>query len=92
MPGGLLRPTTFSPDGRRVVTETRDGTARVWDISPDVRPGADLVALAQLRSGHRINDTGTAVPLAAADLARLWTDLRSRYPDEFVPSPQAVRT
>jgi WD40 repeat protein len=88
--GGVLS-WAFSPDGARVVTANGDGTARVWDLAPDDRPAADLVGLSELLSGHRIDDTGAAVPLPADELARLWADLRARYPAELAVAPQSVR-
>jgi WD40 repeat protein len=31
----ITRP--FSPDGKRIVTASQDGTARVWNILPDTQ-------------------------------------------------------
>ena len=86
----------FSPDGRQVVTVSWGRTFRttqVWDLSPDARPRADLVRLAQLLAGgYRINDTGVVVPLPPAELKALWKDLRARYPADFTVAPAAART
>jgi hypothetical protein len=63
----------------------------VWDISPDARPVGDLVRLAQLVSGHRIDGTGASVPLSGAELKPLWDDLRPKYPADFTATPAAAR-
>lgn len=39
---GGVSSATFSPDGRRVVTTSHDGTARVWDQAPEARTSAQL--------------------------------------------------
>src|SRR5262249_37511627 len=81
----------FSADGRRVVTASGDGKARIWDMAPDDRPAEDLVALAQLLSGHWIDEGGGVVPLPADELGRLWADLRARYPADFAVTPAQAR-
>ncbi len=83
-------PITFSPDGSRVLTYGRS-EARVWDVSPDGRPIDDLTKLVQLLSGHRIDDTGSAVPLSGAGLQRLWDELHGKYPADFTVRPEAAR-
>jgi WD40 repeat protein len=62
-PRGVSR-AAFSPDGRRVVTVGNDQTARVWDVSADDWPTADLLLLVQLLHGHRLDRQGALVPLA----------------------------
>jgi hypothetical protein len=66
-------------------------TARVWDVSADLRFVGDLVRLAQLLSGHHIDDTGAAVPLSGAELQALWDGLRGQYPADFIVTPAAAR-
>jgi hypothetical protein len=80
----------FSPDGRRVVT-AGGVEAWVWDVSADLRPTDDLVRLAHVFSGYRIDDAGGAVPLSGEELQRLWDDLRSKYPADFTASPATAR-
>ncbi|WP_261341226.1 WD40 repeat domain-containing serine/threonine-protein kinase [Fimbriiglobus ruber] len=81
----------FAADGRRVLTACRDKTARVWDVTPDDRPAADLVNLAQLLSASRLDDTGAVISLEAGEVTRRWADLRARYPAEFVATPETTR-
>jgi hypothetical protein len=83
---GFVAHAAFSPDGRRVVTASHGKTARVWDLTPDDRPAEDLLALAQLWSGRRIDPAGALVPLTAEEIAQTWQKLRPRYPQDFTVS------
>jgi len=65
--------------------------AQVRDVGPDERPTADLIALAQLLSGLRIDGGGAVVPLTIDELTRLWDDLRIKYPEEFTVTPEQAR-
>jgi Tol biopolymer transport system component len=87
----LVVSAAFSPDGRRVVTASSDKTARVWDVAADLRPVRDLLRLVQLLSGHRIDDTGAAVPLSLRELELRWADLSDKYPADFIVNPAAAR-
>jgi WD40 repeat protein/serine/threonine protein kinase len=74
----------FSPDGRRLATTCRDGTAWVWSLpGPDPRPLEDLVLLAQLHSGQRVDATDGLVEVEPAAQGRALQELRSRYPADF---------
>jgi WD40 repeat protein/serine/threonine protein kinase len=80
--GQVLR-AVISPDGTRVLSASQDGTAQLWEIAPDARPAPDLIALAQLLAGHRVDDTAGSVPLDLPALTSAWELLRTRYPDTF---------
>jgi WD40 repeat protein/serine/threonine protein kinase len=81
----------FSPDGLRVLTVSYDQTARVWDVSPGERPTADLLLLAQLLHGHRLDKQGALVPLSAAEQRHALEWLRAQDPAEFtVTAEQAL--
>jgi WD40 repeat protein/serine/threonine protein kinase len=82
----------FSPDGRRLVTACHDGTARIWDLPvPDARPVEDLVLLAQLVSGKRVDVRDGLVEVEPAAQRRALEELRSRYPADFAASvPEAI--
>jgi WD40 repeat protein/serine/threonine protein kinase len=75
----------FSPDGRLVLSVTRNGKVWRWDLglTPDNRPTADLLALAQLLDGHRLDTAGGFVPVETATLQNLWQRLQARYPRGF---------
>ena len=57
-----------------------DGEIRTWEVTPDPRPAADLVRLAELLSARRLDDAGGTVPLTPEEWAERWEDLAKRYP------------
>jgi WD40 repeat protein/serine/threonine protein kinase/tetratricopeptide (TPR) repeat protein len=73
-PTVLLKPVNsaqFSPDGRRIVTASDDGTARVWDA----QNGQPITV--PLQHGHKVTSAqfspdGKRVVTAAWDQARVW--------------------
>jgi WD40 repeat protein len=74
---------SFSPDGRTLLTACRDGTARLWDLDPDRRPGADLVLAAQVLAGCRLDAFGAVEALTPAEQREALARLRELYPAEF---------
>jgi eukaryotic-like serine/threonine-protein kinase len=85
-----VRRAEFAPAGDRLVTTGPGGTAWEWGLGRDDRPVEDLVLLAQMLSGSRVEKRGT-MPLGAAEQARAWEELRGRYPEAFTASPAEVR-
>ena len=67
----------FTPDGRRVVTASQDGTARVWDLRPDlsldsVATGTGPIAMVAVSpDGQRI------VAVGEDEAAVVWTPART---------------
>jgi WD40 repeat protein/tetratricopeptide (TPR) repeat protein len=86
----------FSPDGRRVLTAggptdvARPGAARLWDVSGDGRPAQDLLLLAGLLSGQRVDADGRAAPVGRDELRSAWQALRPKYPATFTASAEEV--
>jgi WD40 repeat protein/tetratricopeptide (TPR) repeat protein len=80
---------SFDAEARRLFSFV-GGQMQVWDISPDDRPAEDLVLLAQLLSGHGIDDSGALVPLDAKTLRGHWERLRGKYPRDFTLSQQEL--
>jgi WD40 repeat protein/serine/threonine protein kinase len=80
-----VRSASFSADGRRLITVCSDGTAAVWDLPRDERPAADLVLLAQVLAGSRVDASGVFLPLELERLRDAWSRLRQNYPAEFAP-------
>jgi WD40 repeat protein len=62
-----------------------------YDLRPEQRPAEDLVKLAQLHVGQRLDEWGSLAPLTKAELRNLWNEQRAKYPDEFTVRPDAVR-
>ncbi len=75
----------FSPDGRRVVTASSDGTARVWDVS-GMHPSlaAVLEGHTSIVLGVAFSPDGRRVATTSADgTARVWS-LDGKTPDSMV--------
>jgi WD40 repeat protein/serine/threonine protein kinase len=83
---------TFSPDGRRLATTSADGRARVWAIPVvEDRSVKQLIRLAEVLAGARIDERGVVVPLVANEVRDDWQDLRKRRPADFLARPEQVR-
>jgi WD40 repeat protein len=81
----------FSPDGRRVVTASDDGTARIWDAATGEPLVAPLKHGAPVRSAAFSPD-GARIATASDDkTARVW-DAATGLPLTTVGHPQAVRS
>src|SRR5262249_59207135 len=86
--GGGVRDAAFSPDGRRGGAACQDGTAQGWDLTSDSRTPEEALRLAQLLSGHEIDETAGFVPLTPAASRRVWQALRPKYPADATASPE----
>src|SRR5205085_11940596 len=59
--------------------------AKPWrdDLPAGGRPTGDLVSLARVLTGQRIDESGGLARVAPADLRELWAKLREKYPADF---------
>jgi WD40 repeat protein len=76
---GVLQGVTFSADGRQVSVKNEEGACWTWPLERDDRPVADLVGLAQLLDGSRIDSSRGVAALDANQLRRLWEVLRPPF-------------
>lgn len=82
---------SFSPDGRRIVTAS-DNAAHIWHFTPETRPAADLLKLAQVYASHKIDDTGGLQPLdVEMELVPWFKEMKAKYPEEFIPKYEDTR-
>jgi WD40 repeat protein len=80
----------FTPEGKLVTGAGQADDPRVrqtWNLAPDGRPAGEVLELAQLLSGHRL-DGLTVAALPADEAKKAWDALRSRSPADFTPSPE----
>jgi serine/threonine protein kinase/WD40 repeat protein len=77
----------FSADGRLVLN---DKTAKAFDISPTNLADADLVKLAQVDSGYRLDGAGGLLPLTKEETQAMWLELYAKYPQEFALNHEAL--
>ena len=61
----------FSPDGRQVVTASKDGTARLWDAATGKAIGEPMKHDDEVASA-RFSPDGNRVVTASWDTARVW--------------------
>jgi WD40 repeat protein len=87
---GPVAGVSFSPDGGTLLTFSPDATARLWDLVPDDRPAADLVLLAQLLAGQRLDAHGALDRLSPEEQVDGLVQLRRKYPAEFEVTPEQV--
>jgi WD40 repeat protein/serine/threonine protein kinase/tetratricopeptide (TPR) repeat protein len=87
---GPVYHASFSPNGRRVLTASQDGMARVWAFSPDERPAADLLLLAEFLATNRLDEQGGQVPLEHQSWMKAWNTLRAQYPAQFDCTPAEI--
>jgi WD40 repeat protein len=80
---GRVYEITFAANSSRLLTTCSDGRIRIWEIPMDPRRAPDLVLLAQLLAGRRIDQTSGLEPLDNDALRSAWETLRSQYPNEF---------
>jgi eukaryotic-like serine/threonine-protein kinase len=78
-------PVRFSPDGQRLVASNGE-RAQLWNLPPDNRPIEDLVALAELLAGRRLDATGDFTSPPGSAVTNAFARLRSKYPDTFAAS------
>jgi WD40 repeat protein len=70
-----VRQIVFSPDGLRVATGSTDGTARVWDLLPDLG-AVDPMLLAQALAARKLDETGALTFLSASEFQDVWNQVR----------------
>jgi tetratricopeptide (TPR) repeat protein len=80
----------FSADGRRVLLAA-GSSAWVSDLEPNPLPAEDLVRLAGVLTGARVDRTGALVPFDAEDAIRAWRELPVKYPGRFTTPPDQAR-
>jgi WD40 repeat protein len=79
----LIQQASF--DGDLVRLTGTGGTVWTCDLRLDDRPAADLMNMAWLLSGTRIDPERGPLPLEPDVLRRTWQTMRDRFPEEFAP-------
>jgi WD40 repeat protein len=77
-----------SPDGTLLLTAGADGVAHLWPLRPAEQSVEELVRVAQLLSGRRIDHAVNLVALDAATLRREFLDLRDQHAACLSTSPE----
>jgi len=81
---GIINRARFSPDGRRVVTSSSDGTARIWEVPPATSPVPDwLPELAEMLARQRFDEDGKMEVVPSAELARLKRRMLTSAADDY---------
>jgi WD40 repeat protein/serine/threonine protein kinase/tetratricopeptide (TPR) repeat protein len=85
-----VRQVRFTADGRTLLTTSSAGTVWSWDLPTTTRAIEDLVQLAQLLSGSRIDEHRGIMPLESSELKEMWNALRQTQSDFFHFSAEHV--
>jgi serine/threonine protein kinase/WD40 repeat protein len=67
----------FSGDGTRAVVVHQDGTRTLWDLTPDARAVSELVGLAQVLAGTRVDEAQQPQLLQPHELRATWARLQT---------------
>lgn len=78
-----VRQVRFRSDGRELFTTGPTGTVWAWDLPSTDRPTEELIQLAQLFSGSRIDEHRGIMPLIPGEMKDLWNKLRQTRSDLF---------
>ncbi|MBN1349527.1 hypothetical protein JXJ21_08970, partial [candidate division KSB1 bacterium] len=70
----------FNGDESRILTYSSDGTARLWDISIDLKfPDSQLRLMVEVRTGYQMDDYGNIKAIPTTD----WYKKKKTY-EEFM--------
>jgi WD40 repeat protein/serine/threonine protein kinase/tetratricopeptide (TPR) repeat protein len=86
-----IRGLRFRPDGKELFTAGPTGTVWAWELPSTERPIEELVQLAQLLSGSRIDEHRGLMPMAPAALRDVWSSLRRTHGELFHFSAEEVK-
>jgi hypothetical protein len=71
--GGDLSGAAFSPDGKRIVTASKDNTARLWDVETGKQIGEPLTGHSEGVISAAFSPDGKRIVTGSVDnMARLW--------------------
>jgi WD40 repeat protein len=85
-----LRSARFIGDDTRVVTVDRNGDASLWELPVETKPANDLVSLAGLLCGGKINPSLGLRPASSESIESVWRRLRANYPECFETSKAQI--
>jgi WD40 repeat protein len=80
----------FLHDSRRLLIKRWYGQSVLWELRPDPRPVPVLAAVSQVMSGHRIEESGSAVPLSTDAMQQAWRMARGADPELFRVSDETL--
>ena len=90
-PSGRVLQASFTADDSHFITCTSDGGLFFWPIPFNDRPSADLIRLAEVYQGWRIDSFGGFSTIPADEFRILWDDMHERYPFDFAVSAESRR-
>ncbi len=89
--GGAITVVSFSPDGSKLLSASKDGTVRILDLTPEYGALDRLRLVAAALAAREIDATGSLVTMEAAEFEAKWSELQSRFPGATAPSASRIR-
>jgi WD40 repeat protein/tetratricopeptide (TPR) repeat protein len=91
-PPGCVWKLGFTPDARGILLDAYAMPTRLLDLVADARLAGDWQLLAEVQSGRRLSDTGSATTLTAQALDDAWQRMRRQTPADVTVGADQARS
>jgi WD40 repeat protein len=86
----ILKRAVFTPSNQALAAIDENRKCIIWPLTMNERPIGDLLDLARVVSGGKLNRFGRLEPESSDSLSEDWRRLRARYPAAFSTTPEEI--